>query len=97
MMDIIIIGGMRDLRCWGASSLLLFDLVKLMGFVFLWGFWLWSSIVLLLVLGIYTNDIRLRYPLGLVIIVLLSLLATSIVFEHHDVLVRGVCFRLSCF
>jgi hypothetical protein len=30
----------------------------------------------------------LRYPLGLVIIVLLSLLATSIVFEHHDVLVR---------
>ncbi|KAG1848088.1 hypothetical protein DFJ58DRAFT_705167 [Suillus subalutaceus] len=30
----------------------------------------------------------LRYPLGLVIIVLFSLLATSIVFEHHDVLVR---------
>ncbi|KAG2076121.1 hypothetical protein BDR04DRAFT_987699, partial [Suillus decipiens] len=28
------------------------------------------------------------YPLGLVIMVLLSLLATSIVFEHHDVLVR---------
>ncbi|KAG1886634.1 hypothetical protein F4604DRAFT_1722714, partial [Suillus subluteus] len=30
----------------------------------------------------------LRYPLGLVIIVLLSLLVTSIVFEHHDVLVE---------
>lgn len=30
----------------------------------------------------------LRYPLGLIIIVLLSLLATSTVFEHHDVLVR---------
>lgn len=30
----------------------------------------------------------LRYPLGLVIIVLLSLLTTSVVFEHHDVLVR---------
>lgn len=30
----------------------------------------------------------LRYPLGLVIMVLLSLLATSILFEHHDVLVR---------
>ncbi|KAG1886630.1 hypothetical protein F4604DRAFT_1279833 [Suillus subluteus] len=30
----------------------------------------------------------LRYPLGLVIVVLFSLLATSIVFEHHDVLVR---------
>ncbi|KAG1840528.1 hypothetical protein C8R48DRAFT_740472 [Suillus tomentosus] len=28
------------------------------------------------------------YPLGLVIMVLLSLLATSIAFEHHDVLVR---------
>ncbi|KAG1809712.1 uncharacterized protein BJ212DRAFT_1302535 [Suillus subaureus] len=31
----------------------------------------------------------LQYPLGLVIMVLLSLLFTSIVFEHHDVLVRG--------
>ncbi|KAG1744856.1 hypothetical protein EDB19DRAFT_1632561 [Suillus lakei] len=28
------------------------------------------------------------YPLGLVIIVLFSLLATSVMFEHHDVLVR---------
>ncbi|OAX36465.1 hypothetical protein K503DRAFT_867554 [Rhizopogon vinicolor AM-OR11-026] len=30
----------------------------------------------------------LRYPLGLVILVLFSLLATSVVFEQHDVLVR---------
>ncbi|KAG2337274.1 hypothetical protein BDR05DRAFT_848702, partial [Suillus weaverae] len=30
----------------------------------------------------------LRYPLGLVIIALLSLLVTSVVFDHHDVLVR---------
>lgn len=43
------------------------------------------------------NDLvhRLCYPLGLVIMVLLSLLATSIAFEHHDVLVRGMCFRSS--
>ncbi|KAG1778893.1 hypothetical protein EV702DRAFT_1277747 [Suillus placidus] len=39
----------------------------------------------------------LRYPLGLVIIVLLSLLVTSVVFDHHDVLVRGVCFWSSLF
>ncbi|KAG2130170.1 uncharacterized protein EDB93DRAFT_1340533 [Suillus bovinus] len=64
-------------------------------------FWFWSSVVLFLVRGICvashttsyvnTNGIvhRLCYPLGLVIIVLLSLLATSIAFEHHDVLVKG--------
>ncbi|KAG1805438.1 uncharacterized protein BJ212DRAFT_1379290 [Suillus subaureus] len=34
------------------------------------------------------RGLGLRYPISLVIIVFFSLLATSIVFEHHDVLVR---------
>lgn len=45
--------------------------------------------LLLWVPASYSSYSRLRYPLGLVILVLLSLLATSVVFEQHDVLVRG--------
>ncbi|KAG1722679.1 uncharacterized protein EDB91DRAFT_1088037 [Suillus paluster] len=35
------------------------------------------------------ETLGLRYPLGLIILILFSLLATSIVFEQHDVLVRA--------
>jgi len=52
----------------------------------------WPSRFLLLVRGIYANDIRLLAP-SLFTVLLLSLLASSmnIVFERHDVLVRDVC------
>ena len=36
----------------------------------------------------------LQYPLSLIMIVLLSLLAISVVFEQHDVLVRVCCLHL---
>ncbi|KAG1730282.1 uncharacterized protein EDB91DRAFT_1338887 [Suillus paluster] len=36
-----------------------------------------------------TSYSKLRYPLGLVILTLCSLFATSVVFEQHDVLVRA--------